>query len=126
MIWLKQHRNFENSQHQDSQNNRNCADDTRFPGDVIFSVVSFVLSIYHKITEKISPKIGYLGNCTDGEIREDAGSDEKGGKTGVEKTCMEGQRELAAPAVVHSGAARIHSVQLYSDSCFNPDPIQGL
>ncbi|MFR4036064.1 MAG: hypothetical protein ACLUN5_09695 [Oscillospiraceae bacterium] len=91
-----------------------------------FSVVSFVLSIYHKITEKISPKIGYLGNCTDGEIREDAGSDEKGGKTGVEKTCMEGQRELAAPAVVHSGAARIHSVQLYSDSCFNPDPIQGL
>ena len=55
-----------------------------------FSVVSFVLSIYHKITEKISPKIGYLGNCTDGEIREDAGSDEKGGKTGVEKTCMIG------------------------------------
>lgn len=39
---------------------------------------------------------------------------------------MEGQRELAASAVVHSGAARIHSVQLYSDSCFNPDPIQGL
>ena len=43
MIWLKQHRNFENSQHQDSQNNRNCADDTRFPGDVIFFGCKFCI-----------------------------------------------------------------------------------
>ena len=55
-----------------------------------FSVVSFELSIYHKIVKKITPKIGYIRKMHGLEIRGNAGSNEKSRKTFLEKKHMEG------------------------------------